>query len=215
MRLVWQWIELERRLPANWADARLIVTVGERDGEQAAALLGGANPLRRGNTISLFVSRAGPLTPDALGRALLRLDRKQIDGTLELVASTESDAEAEAALAPVRASLAEAWQAEVDALPDDWSNILADLALRSSDHLERAALLVAPINPTRVGKTLTLRFRAAHRAGYGASAVMVRRCFARLDEEGIGGEATILNVLCDTHNVATQGPVWRVDGRAV
>jgi hypothetical protein len=44
---------------------------------------------------------------------------------------------------------------------------------------------------------------------------MVRRCFARLDEEGIGGEATILNVLCDTHNVATQGPVWRVDGRAV
>jgi hypothetical protein len=213
MRLVWQWIELERRLPANWADARLVVTVGERDGEQAAALLGGANPLRRGGTISLFVSRAGPLTPDALRRALLRLDRKQIDGALELVASTEADAEA--AVEPVRASLAETWQAEIDALPDDWSNILAQLALRSSDHLERAALLVAPVNPTRVGKTLALRFRAAHRAGYGASAVMVRRCFERLDEEGIPGETTILNVLCDTHNVATQGPVWRVDGRAV
>src|SRR5215831_14413384 len=123
MRLVWQWIELERRLPANWVDLRLAVMVGEQDGERAAALLGGANPLRRGNTISLFVSLAGPLTPDALGRALLRLDRKQIDGTLELVASTEAEAEtdAEVAVAAVRASLAETWQAEIDALPDDWS----------------------------------------------------------------------------------------------
>ena len=211
MRLVWQWIELERRLPANWGDARLVVTVAETDAEQAAALLGGANPLRRGNAISLFVSRTGGLTPDALRRALLRLDRKEIDGTLELAEATEAEAAAE----PVRTSLAETWQAEIDALPDDWSDLLGELVLRSSDHLERAALLVAPINPTRVGQTLALRFRAAHRAGYGASAVMVRRCFARLDEEEIPGEAAILHVLSDTRNVGTQGPVWRVDGRAV
>jgi hypothetical protein len=44
---------------------------------------------------------------------------------------------------------------------------------------------------------------------------MARRCFERLDDEGIHGELHILRVLCDTDNVATQGPVWYVGGRAV
>ena len=44
---------------------------------------------------------------------------------------------------------------------------------------------------------------------------MARRCLERLDEEGIGGELTVLRVLSDTDAVATQGPVWRVGGKAV
>ena len=44
---------------------------------------------------------------------------------------------------------------------------------------------------------------------------MTRRCLARLDEEGIPARVTVLRVLSDTHNVATQGPVWRVAGKAV
>ena len=44
---------------------------------------------------------------------------------------------------------------------------------------------------------------------------MMRRCLARLDEEGIPGVLGLLNVLCDTDPVGTQGPVWRVGGRSV
>ena len=87
--------------------------------------------------------------------------------------------------------------------------------LRSSDHLEHAALLVAPVNPTRPATRLALQFRVARRFGYGVSAAMARRCLERLDEEGIGGELKVLRVLSDTDAVGTQGPVWRVGGKAV
>jgi hypothetical protein len=93
--------------------------------------------------------------------------------------------------------------------------MLAEVVLRSSDQLERAALLASPVNPIRIGDTLTLRFRVARRFGYGVSAGMMRRCLARLDEEGIPGVLRLLNVLCDTDPVGTQGPVWRVGGRSV
>ena len=44
---------------------------------------------------------------------------------------------------------------------------------------------------------------------------MVRRCLARLDEDGIPGEVRVLRALSDTHPVGTQGPVWYVEGKAV
>ena len=44
---------------------------------------------------------------------------------------------------------------------------------------------------------------------------MTRRCLERVDEEQIRGELRILRVLSDTDPVATQGPVWYVDGRSV
>jgi hypothetical protein len=211
VRLVWQWINLERELPPNWSDVRLALKVREQDADRAAALLGGANPLRRGDSILLFVSRSGGFGPEALRRALLRLDRQGIGGTLELAGVTEAEEAPEAGPAP----LAAAWNAEVAKLPADWSDIYAEIVLRSSDHLERAALLTAPMNPTRPGKTLALRFRVARRFGYGVSPAMARRCLERLDEEGISGELNVLGVLCDTDPVATQGPVLRVGGKAV
>jgi hypothetical protein len=211
MRLVWQWIQLERELPPSWSDVRLVLKVREQDADRAAALLGGANPLRRGDTLRLFVSRKGGFGPEALRRTLLRLDRQGIAGTLELDAVTE----VEAPPTQPTATLAEQWDAALATLPPDWSDMLAELVLRSSDHLERAALLTAPMNPTRPGERLALQFRAARRFGYGVSAPMARRCFERLDEEGIGAELTILRVLSDTEPVATQGPVWRVGGKAV
>ena len=105
------------------------------------------------------------------------------------------------------ATLAEQWDAAVAHLPADWSDLQAEIVLRSSDHLERAALLAAPVNPTRPRGTLALRFRGARRFGYGVSAAMARRCLERLDDEGIRGELNVLGVLCDTDPVATQGPV--------
>jgi hypothetical protein len=44
---------------------------------------------------------------------------------------------------------------------------------------------------------------------------MTRRSLERLDEQEIAGELRILRVLSDTRPVATQGPVWRVGGKAV
>lgn len=211
MRLVWQWVTLERDLPSGWSDVQLVLEVREQDVAQAAALLGGANPLRGKDSIRLFVSRTGGLGPEALKRALLRLDRKDIAGTLEVARVEEAEPQRE----EERRTLAQQWDEAVATLPPDWSDMLAEVRLRSSDHLEHAALLMAPTNPTRQGKALVLQFRVASRFGYGVSAAMARRSLERLDEEGIGGELSVLRVLSDTDGVATQGPVWRVGGRAV
>jgi len=43
----------------------------------------------------------------------------------------------------------------------------------------------------------------------------VRRCFERLDANGIVGRIEILRSLADTRPVGTQGPVWYVGGKAV
>jgi hypothetical protein len=101
------------------------------------------------------------------------------------------------------------------ALPPDWSDLYCELELTSSDHLQRAALLLAPVNPARAPGRSAFRFRIAHTFGYGASPQMTARCFERLDQEGIPGRLAVLHALSDTHNVDTQGPVWRVGGKAV
>ena len=75
-----------------------------------------------------------------------------------------------------RSRLVEAWEAALAALPPDWSDLYAELELTSSDHLDRAALLLSPVNPARYGDKPGFRFRVARRFGYGASPGMVRRC---------------------------------------
>ena len=211
MRLVWQWVQLERELPPNWTEIRVAVTVAPAQRERAASLLGGANPLRRGDQLRLFVSPRGAFGPEAFRRALLRLDRQGIGGTLEL----EHVAEAEPEAVPEARMLASQWDTMTANLPPDWSAMLAEVELRSSDQLERGALLASPVNPLRVGDSLVLRFRVARRFGYGVSAGMMRRSLARLDTEQIRGALRILRVLSDTDPVGTQGPVWRVGGRSV
>ena len=107
------------------------------------------------------------------------------------------------------------WDAALAALPPDWSDLLCILELDSSDHLPRAALLGAPMNPTRVRGEIALQFRASGKQGYGVSPQMARRCFERMDAEGITGSIRIAYGLSDTENAATQGPVWRLAGRSV
>ena len=51
--------------------------------------------------------------------------------------------------------------------------------------------------------------------GYGVSPQMARRCFERMDAEGITGRIAVLYGLSDTENADTQGPVWRLAGRSV
>jgi hypothetical protein len=212
--LVDQWRSIESGLPKDWADARLLLTVeDESKAERAAALLGPVNPGRSGNRIRFSTARRGSgAPPDAIVRLLRRIDAEGIAGELELVSAGVAEA---ARPETRRGTLAESWDELLAGLPDDWSDLYAELELESTDYLEPAALAVAPLNPSRYGDKPGFRFRSARRFGYGASPGMVRRCLERLDERDIRGAVRILRALSDTHPVGTQGPVWYVGGRSV
>jgi hypothetical protein len=213
MTLVGDWRRLEAELTEEWADVELALDVPNASQRaRAAALLGPANPGRAGSELRFSVHRSGRGTgAEAVRRLLRRLDEARIRGTLRLLSTTEVPPTAEVD----RAGLAAAWQAAVATLPPDWSDLYCEIELVSSDYLQRAALLLAPVNPAKIPGKSGFRFRAARRFGYGASPAMTRRCLERLDAEGIVGRVTILRALSDTHNVATQGPVWYVEGKAV
>ena len=214
MRLGDRWRQIERELPEKWSDARLLLRVADpAQAERAAAQLSPLMPGRSGNEIRFYTAHRGAgASTDAVRRVLRGLDRDGIRGELELVSAGEPEP---GALAVERPRLAEAWDAAVATLPPDWSDLYAELELTSTDHLERAALLLAPLNPARYGGKPALRFRVARRFGYGASPGMTRRCLERLDEDDIHGQLRVLRVLSDTDPVSTQGPVWYVEGKAV
>lgn len=213
MRLVDQWRAIERGLAEGWDDARLLLTLDdERQADRATALLAPINPGRHDKRLRFFVSRSGSgPSPGAIRRLLQRLDGTRIRGTLELVASGQVEPAPEIS----RSTFAAAWNVALDSLPADWSDLYAEVELTSTDYLERAALLLAPVNPARFGGKPGFRFRCARRAGYGASPSVVARCLERLDLEAIRGEVRVLWALSDTDPVATQGPVWQVGGKTV
>jgi hypothetical protein len=214
-----QWRHIQAELPADWVHARLaLATAIPEQLDRAAALLGPLTPGRAGDRLRFEVIRRGQAqSPAAVERALVRLDEERIRGSLELVGAldTAPPGYATPAAPQVDESVAEAWDDLVAALPEDWSDVYGQILLTSSDHLDPAALALAPINPGRYGPALGFRFRCARSFGYGASPRMVRRCFARLDELGIDGSVSILRVLSGTKPVGTQGPVWYVEGKAV
>jgi hypothetical protein len=219
VRLAAQWNAIERTLPEGWSEARLELTVSDpTHADRAAALLGPTQPYRSEPQVLRFSSsrRGDAPGPDGIRRLLRRLDGERIRGTLELVASGTAAAPRpveQPAVEPT--TLAASWDEAIAELPADWSDVHAEVELLSSDYLERAALLMAPMNPLREGNTALLRFRAARVFGYGASPQMVRRCLERCDGAGIRGSVRVLRVLCDTDPVGTQGPVWYVGGRTV
>ena len=214
MSLAQHWQRIRAGLPEDWNDARLALAVTDEVSlARASALLGPLTPGRAGRELRFHAARdgSGP-SPGAVGRALARLDDERIRGELHLLSTGESPA-AEAPAA--ERTLAEAWDDELARLPSDWSDVYGEVELTSSDHLDPAALAMAPLNPARFGVTPGFRFRCARRFGYGASPGMVRRCLSRLDEQGIPGEVRILRSLSDTKPVGTQGPVWYVGGKVV
>jgi hypothetical protein len=212
MGLVEQWRRIEDELPEGWSGARLALEVpDERRLDRAAALLGPAGPGRGQGELRFSVAPGGGAAgPEAVRRLLARIQDEGIRGALRLVETSAAPAPEPVA----RVSAADAWNAALDTLPPDWSDLLCEVELTSSDHLDRGALLLAPINPYRIAGRSAFTFRAARHFGYGASPGMVGRCFARLDEDGIPASVQVLRALSDTHNVDTQGPVWRVGGKA-
>lgn len=213
MRLVDQWRRVRADLPAEWAEARLTLTFPRPESRsRAVGLLASAAPGRVGDDLRVTVHRAGGgVGPDGLERLLRKIDAEGIRGTLSLAGTTERQTAAPVA----RTGLADAWALALAGLPPDWSELHCEVVLSSSDHVDRTALLCSPLNPARERGRSALRFRVARLQGYGASPEMARRCLERVQEEGIPGRLTLLRVLADTDHVATQGPVWRVGGRAV
>lgn len=203
---------LLEELPKDWEEASFLVRLADGDhARRAAALTLSLNPGHHDGVVRFRVSRRANPLPELALRGLRRIDAARLGGELALVSSTVSAPMRGAA----RTSLAEAWDVEVAALPPDWSDVYAELELRSTDNLEQGALLAAPINPARVDERAAFRFRCARKFGYGAAPGMVRRCLERLDGADIRGEVHILRALSDTKPWATQGPVWYVDGRPV
>ena len=209
------WAQIEEALPADWTEAHLAFAP-EDAMDQAAAVLAPLQPVRVGKELRFHVTR-GHGGVERARNILRHADRKRVWGTLALVDSTVTATPTTTTSTAARPTqtLAEAWDDALAALPPDWSDLLCELGLDSTDHLPRAALLGAPMNPTRVPGVTALRFRVSGKQGYGVSPVMARRCFERMDAEGIAGRITVVYELSDTENVVTQGPVWRVAGRSV
>jgi hypothetical protein len=232
LTLVRQWYAIRSSLPEGWGEVRLLLRVDDPGrADRANALLAPLTSGRHGTEVRFAVSRVGGPGENAVRRLLSRLDAERIRGALELAGvveterqppgseTTEIPAAVVARPAPGRPwrgdPVAPQWDEALADLPPDWSDILAEVEIGSSDLLERTALLMAPLNPTRDGERLAFRFRCARSFGYGASPGMVQRCLERVDTEGIRGRFTLLRALSDTKPVYTQGPVWYVGGKAV
>jgi len=212
MGLAERWERISASLPGDWERAELRLVVAEQVSRgRAAALLGPLAPGRVGDELRFVVSRGSGIGPEAARRLLAKIDDEDIAGTLALVESS-----AAALVAPqVRKALAPRWDELVAGLPGDWSDLLCSVELASSDDLPRAALLAAPLNPSRPTREVGFEFRVARESGYGASPQMARRCLQRIDEDGIPGRLELLRSLSDTHHVSTQGPVWYVGGKVL
>jgi hypothetical protein len=208
--LVDRWNMVERGLDPRWTEVTLSLAINDDAARsRAAALLGPAGPGVGNKEIRFTVSTKGiGIGPEATRRLLRLIDQERIAGRLELVETLGLRPDPE----QTRRSLAGAWKESLEALPSDWSDLVAEIELDSSADVDRAAVLCAPINPMQLPGRPGFRFRCANRFGYGASAGMVGRCLARLDEADITGRVRITRVLSDVHPVGTQGATF-VGGR--
>jgi hypothetical protein len=215
MRAADQWAQIEEGLDPIWSEVQLAF-VPEGSVADAAAVLGPLQPGRVGDELRLHIQRADGGVERARN-IFRRLDGRRIWGTLGMVGVIEDVAPPTLADTAVAGptSLVAAWAEALSELPPDWSDALCVLELDSSDHLPRAALLGAPLNPSRVLDAIALRFRACGKQGYGVSPQMARRCFERMDAERITGSITVLYDLSDAENAVTQGPVWRLSGKSI
>lgn len=217
MKLVDQWHTVEDNLPQGWEEIRLTLTTEqETELPRAAQLVGPMNPGRVGDTLVLHVRRAGGAQgPQAARRLFARLDEARVWCLLVEAEVVGAPTFAAPQVEPEHGLVVESWNAALALLPSDWSDLLCEVEVTSSDYLDPTALLCAPLNPTRDASRLAFTFRCASRAGYGVSSSMAGRCFERLDEHGITGSARVLRVLSDTDNVHTQGAVWLVGGKTL
>jgi hypothetical protein len=88
--------------------------------------------------------------------------------------------------------LAEDFQAVVDSLPPDWTQLEADLRIDDEDRYIEAATLLSQVNAMPYSKhDWHWRLRSAREFGHAAAPETVRGTLALLDDEGISGELAV------------------------
>jgi hypothetical protein len=86
-------------------------------------------------------------------------------------------------------TLADHFQAILDALPPDWTVIELDFRIHDEDRYIEAATLLTQINAMPYSEhDWHWRLRAAREFGHAAAAETVRGTLALLDEQGFDGE---------------------------
>ena len=143
----------------------------QRRRRRAAALLGplDARPRRPASSASTPPRGGAGPSPGAVARALARLDDERIRGDARARRRAERAASRRAERGRARGASPRRGTRARRRCPPDWSDIYGEIELTSSDHLDPAALALAPVNPARYGATPGFRFRCARQFGYGAS----------------------------------------------
>jgi hypothetical protein len=92
-------------------------------------------------------------------------------------------------------ALADDFQAILDSLPDDWTDIVCDLRIADEDRYVDAAVLMTQINAQPYSKAeWHFRINVAHHFGHAAAPDTVRGTLALFDREGIEGELIVRDV---------------------
>jgi hypothetical protein len=85
--------------------------------------------------------------------------------------------------------LADDFQAVVESLPPDWTNLELDLRIFDEDRYIEAATYLTVINAQPYSRNdWHWRLLVAHRFGHAAAAETVRGTLALLDDQGIDGQ---------------------------
>jgi hypothetical protein len=88
--------------------------------------------------------------------------------------------------------LAQEFEAVVESLPDDWTDLGVDLRIADETRYVDAAVLLSQVNAQPYSRAdWHWRINVAHRFGHAAAAETVRGVLGKLDREGIDGELRV------------------------
>ncbi len=86
-------------------------------------------------------------------------------------------------------ALAQDFEAVVETLPDDWTDLELDLRIADESRYVDAAVILSLVNAQPYSRAdWHWRINVAHRFGHAAAAETVRGALTKLDREGISGE---------------------------
>src|SRR3982751_4862065 len=89
-------------------------------------------------------------------------------------------------------ALAQDFQAFVDSLPDDWTDLSLDLRIADEGRYVDAAVMLSQVHAQPYSRAdWHWRINVAHRFGHAAAAETVKGALTKLDREGITGELRV------------------------
>jgi hypothetical protein len=91
--------------------------------------------------------------------------------------------------------LADTFQDVLDALPDDWTDLVVDVRIFDESRYVDAAVYLATVNAQPYSKhDWHFRVNVAHRFGHASAAPAVHGALKLLDESGFDGELAVRDV---------------------